>query len=119
LHRLVVHAAKSTTVRAFEQQAAGTAIALGDARRNGTVHLLGTSRMVNPSEFLNAIRRVKACYMEDPGLAVRLSDLARLIGIPIEVCTAAVKVLDTEGVLQRRRNDQWVRSADMEAPRRR
>jgi hypothetical protein len=71
--------------------------------------------MVSPSDFRSAIVRVKACYSEDPGLAVPLGDLARLSGIPIELCTAAVRVLDSEGVLQRRRNDTWILFADAEA----
>jgi hypothetical protein len=47
-------------------------------------------------------------------LAVPLSGLARLSGIPIDVCAAAVMVLNREGVLHRRRDDVWVLAADIE-----
>jgi hypothetical protein len=75
--------------------------------------------MVSPSDFLSAIHRVKACYSEDPGLAVPVADLARLSGVPLEACSAAVSVLDVEGVLQRRRHGRWGLAADIESVRRR
>ncbi len=69
--------------------------------------------MVSPADFVDAIQRVRACYAEDPGLSAPVADLARLSGIPIAVCTAAVTVLDRDGFLRRRRDDTWVLCAEV------
>lgn len=71
--------------------------------------------MVSPADFLFAINRVRTCYSEDPGLSARVTDLARLSGISVDVCAAAVIVLDKEGFLHRRRDDVWVLAAGTEA----
>ena len=70
--------------------------------------------MVSPADFLGAIERVRACFLEDPGLSIPVGGLARLSGIPVDVCAAAVTVLNKEGFLHRRRDDAWMLAADLE-----
>jgi hypothetical protein len=65
---------------------------------------------MNHLDFQTAIQRVRACYAEDPGLCVSSEDLARLSGMPAEQCSAAVRVLNYEGVLHPVGNKKWVRS---------
>jgi len=73
--------------------------------------------MVGPADFVYAIHRVRACYADDPGLSVPIRGLARLSGVRIDVCTAAVTVLNKEGFLHRRRDDAWVLAADVDVAR--
>jgi hypothetical protein len=78
-----------------------------------------TERMLTaPADFLEATARVRACYSEDPGLSVTTRDLARLSGVSVDACAAAVATLDKEGVLHLNRSHKWRLSGDLQSVRR-
>jgi hypothetical protein len=74
--------------------------------------------LITQADFLEATTRVRACYSEDPGLCVTTRDLARLSGVSIDACAAAVITLDKEGVLHLDRNHKWSLSGDLQSGRR-
>ena len=74
--------------------------------------------LITQADFIEATTRVRACYSEDPGLCVTTTDLARLSGVSVDACAAAVTTLDKEGVLHLDRKHKWRRSADLQSGRR-
>ena len=74
--------------------------------------------LTTPADFLEATTRVRACYSEDPGLSVTAIDLARLSGVSVDACVAAVATLDKEGVLHLDRRHKWRLSGNLQSVRR-
>jgi len=60
---------------------------------------MGTS--LSAAEFLRAIDRVRACYVDDPGLAAPVAQLSALTGVSTEICATACDVLVKDGYLTR------------------
>ena len=49
--------------------------------------------MLSATTFPQFVDQVRRCFVENPALHVRFTDLAGLAGIPPSVCAAAVAVL--------------------------
>lgn len=72
---------------------------------------------MNSSVVPYVVQRVRAEYLEMPGLALRCEQIQRLCGVDTAVCESVLKALVESGFLSQRADGAYARDRSSDIPR--